>query len=134
LEKAIINAQEVTVKYTVFDAISINRILVYVDGSIVDEITDFAEDFNNYSGSITLAESSSTQVVRIVVEDMAGNVTDTSAEEFAPAYEFNGSVTVSTNIFVRWYANKPLFWGSIGGFVTLTAAVWFFLASKKKKK
>ena len=134
LEEAIINATEQVVKFTIFDTMGIKRVLVYVDGTLVDEVTDFTADRNNYSGSFTLAEQTHAQSVRIVVEDMAGNITDTDAETFSSAYEFNRAVTVSTNIFVRWYANKPLFWGSIGGVVVLSGGLWFALAAKNKKK
>lgn len=134
LEEAIINATEQEVKYTVYDTMGIKSIKIYVDGELVDEITDFSADLNNYSGSFTLGEQSSAQSVRIVVEDMSGNITDTDAETFSSAFEFNKSVTVSTNIFVRWYANKPLFWGSIAGVTVVAAGLWFFLVAKRKKK
>jgi len=134
LEEAIINAQNVTVKYTVFDTIGLKSIKVYVNGQLVDEITDFSADMNNFNGQFVINEQSSAQSVRIVVEDMSGNITDTSAEDFSSAYAFNSSVTVSTNIFVRWYANKGLFWGSIAGVVVLAGGVIFFIAAKRKKK
>lgn len=134
LEEAIINATEVEVKYTVFDTMGIKSIKIYVDGELVDEITDFSADLNNYNGSFVMNEKSSAQSVRIVVEDLSGNITDTDAENFSSAYEFNKSVTVSTNIFVRWFANKPLFWGSIVGVIGVAGILWFFLIAKRKKK
>lgn len=134
LEESIINAQEVTVKYTVFDTIGLKSIKVYVNGELVDEITDFSADMNNFSGQFTLLEQSNAQSVKIIAEDMSGNITDTSSEDFTSAYAFNDSVTVSTNAFVRWYANKPLFWGSIVGVVAVAGGLGAFIAAKRKKK
>ncbi len=133
LEEAIINASEIEVKYTIFDTIGLKSVKIYVDGELVDEITDFTGDMNNFTGSIHLTESRAAQSVRLVVEDMSGNITDTAAEDFSSAYAFNESVTVSTNFFVRWYANRVLFWGSIIGGVGLAALLWFILVSKRKK-
>ena len=136
LEDPIINATEQVVKYTVYDSIGLKSIVVYVDDVIVANLagTDFGDDYNNYSGSFTLTEKNSAQRIRIVVEDLAGNKTDTDPDDFVCAYEFNKSVTVSTNIFVRWYANKGLFWGSIGGGIAGIGGLGVFLASKRKKK
>ncbi|GFP74231.1 InlB B-repeat-containing protein [Clostridium fungisolvens] len=134
LEKAIINAQKVTVKYTLFDTIGLKSVKVYVNGKQQgDTITDFSGDMNNYSGSFVISESSSKQTVRLVVEDMAGNITDTASENFKSAYKFEKAVTVSTNSFVRWYADKPLFWGSIGGIAVFVAGIWYLIYNRKKK-
>lgn len=135
LEKPIVNAQEVTADYTVYDTMGLNSVEVYVDGKLVDTKEDFAEDANNYTGSFTLQENSSAQNVRLRVTDLAGNETDTESESFASAYAFSSSITVSTNIFVRWFANKPLFWGTIGGTsaVVVTAAGMGYLVIRKRK-
>lgn len=143
LENRIINDQAVDVRYTVYDAIGLKSVTVYVNGTAVQTITSF-NDLNNYSDTFTINESSSEQTVRIVVEDLAGNVTDsdrfgeTDADGNVivpmPAYSFNRAVTVSTNFFVRWWANQPLFWGSIGGTVVLAGALAFLIAFLRKKK
>lgn len=134
LEEAIVNATEQVVKYTIFDTIGLKSIKILVDGKKVgDTITDFSADLNNYSGSFKLTEKSPAQNVQIIVEDLAGNITDTESETFTSEYVFNSKVTVSTNFFVRWYANKGLFWGSIAGFLALVAAIIFIVVKRRKK-
>ena len=79
-------------------------------------------------------ESKKAQSVRLVVEDRAGNITDTDAEGFTSAYPFERAVTISTNLFVRWYANQPLFWGSIGGVAVVGVGIGFLIFFLKKRK
>ena len=70
-----------------------------------------------------------------MAEDKAGNVLDTAAETFVPAFAFQPEITVSTNFFIRWYANTLLFWGSIVGIVAvITAGVVTGVAKKRKQQ
>lgn len=136
LDKKIVNAQEQLVKYTIVDVGGLKQVEVVVNGQTVDTITDFGDDLNSFSGEFTLSESNDAQTVQIKVTDLAGNITDTASDDFNPGelYVFNDVITVSTNFFVRWYANTALFWGSIGGVVVVTAAIWIFIAAKRKKE
>ena len=137
LDKAIVNAQDLTVKYTVVDVGGLKSVEIFVDNKPLDTITTF-DNLNSYTGEFVLGENNNAQTVRIKVTDLAGNVTDTESidDEDVPLGEFafNKTVTVSTNLFVRWYANKLLFWGSIGGVVVLAGAICFIVAFKRKKK
>lgn len=137
LESGIVNATNLEVKYTVYDTIGLASVTMYVDGEEMDSTTDFSGDEQNFSGNLLLEESPQAQRVRLVVRDLAGNVTDTDAENFISAFAFNSSVTISTNAVVRWYANKPLFWGSIGGMTAIVGAGAggaVLLGRKKKRK
>lgn len=135
LDKKIVNAQELTVKYTIVDVGGLAQVEVIVNGQSAETITDFGDSRNNFSGEFNLSESNDEQTVQLKVTDLAGNITDTASDDFDPGelYVFNDKVTISTNLFVRWYANKPLFWGSIGGVVLVAAGIWVFIVAKRKK-
>ena len=152
LDKAIADKDKIVdgklnVQYTIVDVGGLKSIEVFVNGKVVQTISEeeLAESAYNYTGSFDLDEQTGTVAhkVQIVVTDLAGNVTDTNSEEFLKAhskdnkestYVFHNEVTVSRNIFVRFYANKPLFYGSIGGVIAIAAAVCILIAALNKKK
>ncbi len=136
LEETIVNAQTLEVQYTIVDVGGLKSVEVILNGETADRITEFGDSQYNYTGRFTIKESANAQTVQIRVEDLAGNVTDTNAENFSTGdlYIFNDTVTVSTNVLVRWYANKPLFWGSIIGVFLLAGAISAFLTYKRRKQ
>lgn len=132
LEEAIVNANEQNVQYTISDAIALENVKIYVDDKEIDNIKEF-ESLTAHNSTFTIGAGMK-QKIRIVAEDKAGNVLDTTDESFVPAYAFNDEITVSTNFFVRWYANTPLFWGSMVGIAAVIAGGIFFLIMKKRKE
>ncbi len=135
LEEPRIKANKQDVDFDVYDTIGLKSVEVYVDGKPEGKtITDFSADLNNYSGSFTLNESNKSQEVRIKVTDLAGNVTDTADNDFTSAYAFEDKVTVSTNIIALWFANKPLFFGTIAGVLIIAAAIWYALNGRRRRE
>lgn len=146
LEKKIVNADEQKVSYEIFDSIGIAEIDVYYygpNGEQVDHIrategegiTDVLTDVTSYSGEFTISNDTSANPVRIYIKDLAGNVTDTDNEDFdIDSIDFNRAITVSTNFFVRWYANKAVFWSSIAAIAVVGGGLAFFIATKRRKK
>lgn len=133
MEKPTYNENEHSIDFDVYDAIGLASVKVYVDGKEVFSQTDF-EDASAFSGKIVLGELSSRQHIRFEIEDLAGNITNTDddIEPFAPEFEFVPDITVSTNFFVRWYAQPGLFWGTVIGGAALVALVVILIAKKKK--
>lgn len=135
LENSIVNASELTVNYTMYDTVGIKSISIYLNGSLFgDVITDFGGDRNNYTGSFTIPEADRAQDIRIVVEDLAGNITDTASETFQSAYVFHNAVTVSTNMLVRLFANRLLVGGVVGACALITAAGSGTIIYRRKRK
>ena len=138
LEKAIINADKAPVSITVYDEIGIKNITVYCDGVVIAKFEgDDINDINNFEGKFEVP-SGRNQVVRIVIEDLSGNITDTEQlieDGTLPEFMENiQNITVSTNFFVRWFANKLVFFGSIVGVIALGTAAWWFIIGKKRKE
>lgn len=148
LDKKIVNADEQKVSYEVFDAIGIDSIDVYYydgNGTRVDhirstdkgstDVTDILSDLTNYTGSFTIGSSTTSEPVRIVIKDLAGNVTDTDSKDFdIDSIDFNRAITVSTNFFVRWFANKIVFGCSIAAIIAVGGGLAFFIAIRKRRK
>ena len=66
------------------------------------------------------------QTIEIYAKDLAGNESGIYRIE---------ELTISTNVIVLWYANTPLFWGSIGGVAALSGLIaWLIIAKKHKKE
>jgi len=112
---------EFEITETNLDAETIVVKLTNNDGKTVEtEVEDLGN--NEYK---FLVESGYNYSVEIVAKDLAGNESELYKVEH---------LTVSTNIFILWYANTPLFWGSIGGTVLLAGIIILLIFLKKRKK
>ena len=152
LDKKIVDKDKIVdgklnVRYTIVDVGGLKSIEVIVNDKTVQTLNeeDIADNAYNFTGSFDIEEQDSTtaQKIRIKATDLAGNVTDTDSADFLSAHSennadstfvFHNEVTVSRNFFVRWYANKALFWGPIGAVIVLAAAACFVVSAKKRKK
>ena len=131
LEEPIYEADSIEVTLSALDNVALESIVVYLNGEEHqrwDAIGSYASE-QKFTVPAGLEH-----LIRIVVTDAAGNVLDTADGTFAPGYAYNEVVTVSTNAFLRFYANKPLFYGTVGGCVAVISALVFFVLGKKRKK
>lgn len=119
-DKQIINGAEYKVYFQLTEAnLNGETVVAKFNGQ---EVT--LEDLGNNEYSFTVG-SGLNHNLEISAKDLAGNEADIySADPF----------TVSTNFFVRWYANTFWFWFSIIAVIILAAAIIFFIIFGKRKK
>lgn len=107
-----------TVSIEIKDNLVLEDVKIYLNGQEIE----YTVDGETYTFNIP--ESNDKQDVKIVVVDAAGN---------EQVIEVNG-FTVSTNFFVRWFNDTPVFIGSMVGMVALALGITIFLVFFKKKK
>lgn len=98
--------------------VNVDSLTFTVDGNPVQYTVDDAGKYH-----IVLTESKNWQTVSVSVQDTAGQA--------AEAVE--AQVLVTTNLFIRWYSNTPLFVGSLAGGAAVVAVAVALIVKRKKK-
>lgn len=106
-----------TVSVEIKDNLVLEGVKIYLNGAEIQ----YTNDGETYTFDIP--EMNEKQNVRIVAVDAAGNEYELSVEDFL----------VSTNVFVRWYNNTPLFVGSIVGIAVVCGFLIIVMLKRKKK-
>lgn len=111
----------------VSDNLKLASVEVYLDGKLhqswdaetikgmVDSSEDFAFDISG--------ESTEAHFIRVIAADAAGNPAELALQ----------NVYVTTNLWIRYYTNKLLFYGSIGGISTVSAGGVASFVLKRRK-
>lgn len=108
------------VSVSIKDNLVLEGAKVYLNGNEVEH----QANGENYTFSI--GSSNDKQQVKIVAVDAAGNELSKEVED----------LLVSTNPFVRWYNNTPLFAGSLGGVggLGIVIAAYFIFRNQRKSE
>lgn len=105
---------------SVVDNLALGDIHILVN----DEEVEYDIIEGNYS--FYMNNSTKTQDVQISAVDKAGNETELAVE----------NLLVTKNLFVRWFNNKPLFYGLLGGggLLLLASGGWFILRNRPNEE
>lgn len=102
---------------TISDNLVLKQSKIYLNGS------EIAFDQSGEDYSFTIGSSNSRQSVSIVALDAAGNIFQKEIKDFY----------VTTNLFVRWYTNRPLFIGTLIGLGAALLALMILLLQHQKR-
>ena len=122
--------EKLSVAMSASDNLLLKSVTVYLDDynkpyKVWDEneIAEMIANKSDFTFDVP-GDSTGAHKVKVVCTDAAGNE---HVEEVKNFY-------VTTNLFVRYYTNKALFFGSIGGVVLIAGLAIILVAAKKRKK
>lgn len=120
------NLETMDVNMTANDDLKLQSVVIYLDGEKYrelseDELDQMVRDGGNYTFPID-GDSTEAHTLSVVATDAAGNQ---YVEEVTDFY-------VTTNPWVRFRNNKPLFFGSIAGVLAVAAGLIFFIVAKRR--
>lgn len=122
--------EKLAVSMSANDNLLLKSVVVYLDNYDkeykswnAEEIAEIIANKGEFTFDVS-GESTSAHKVKVVCTDAAGNE---QVEEITDFY-------VTTNLWVRYYTNKPLFFGSIGGVILIAGLAVALVVIKKKKK
>lgn len=122
--------ENMTVDMFISDNLLLSSIIVYLDDYTkpyktwtAEEIATIVAENERFTFDIS-GDSKSAHKVKVVAIDTAGN------EHYEEIVDF----FITTDVWVRYYNNKPVFWGTIAGVVILIGVIVFSVVYKRKKK
>ncbi len=106
------------------DNIYLEGVEIYLNGALAASYDEgqLAESYGRVEYEIR--EMGNTQTVYILARDAAGNVTQTQPIRFL----------ISSNAFIRWFYNRPLFIGSIAGTCMISGGTFALRIRRKGRK
>lgn len=127
-----------TVKMSIKDNLKLTKVIVELDGKEYkvwsdDELEELVKNGGNFSFDISGNSTDSHNLVVYAI-DAAGNGQKIYDTELPANAEKIDDFYVTTNLWVRYYTNKPLFFGSIAGAIVLAGLIVSLIVYKKKKE
>ena len=126
-----------TVTMSVKDNLKLIKVIVELDGAeyktwSAEELEEIIKNGGNFSFDIA-GDSTDAHNLVVYAIDAAGNGEKISDTELPANAEEVEDFYVTTNLWVRYYTNKGLFYGSIAGVIVLAGLIVFLVVYKKKK-
>ena len=120
--------ENLTVQMSASDNLKLESVIVYLDEKECknwngEELEKLIENGNDFEFDIP-GNQTSAHNVRVEAMDAAGNQYIENIEGFY----------VTTNLWVRYYNNKTLFFGSIAGIIIIIAGIVILIVMKNRRK